>query len=64
MKIKTLIIEDEAPARRLLKEFLKSFPEVELMDECTDGFEGARKIMELKPDLIFLDVQMPRINGF
>lgn len=64
MKIKTLIIEDEAPARRLLKEFLKSYPEVELMDECTDGFEGARKIMELKPDLIFLDVQMPRINGF
>ncbi len=64
MKIKTLIIEDEAPARRLLKEFLKSFPEVEVLDECTDGFDGARKIMEHKPDLIFLDVQMPRINGF
>ena len=63
-KIKTLIIEDEAPARRLLKEFMNSFPEIELLDECTDGFEGARKIMEYKPDLIFLDVQMPRINGF
>ncbi|TVQ86091.1 MAG: response regulator [Bacteroidetes bacterium] len=64
MKIKTLIIEDEAPARRLLQEFLKEYPEVEVLEECTDGFEGAKKILELKPDLIFLDVQMPRINGF
>jgi len=63
-KIKTLIIEDEAPARRLLQEFLKEYPEVEVLEECTDGFEGAKKILELKPDLIFLDVQMPRINGF
>lgn len=63
-RIKTLIVEDEAPARRLLKEFLKEFPEIEVLEECTDGFEGARRIMELKPDLIFLDVQMPRINGF
>jgi two-component system, LytTR family, response regulator len=63
-RIKTLIIEDEAPARRLLQEFLKDFSEIELLEECTDGFEGAKKIMELKPDLIFLDVQMPRINGF
>lgn len=63
-KVKSLIIEDEAPARRLLQEFLKEYPQIEVLDECTDGFEGARKIMELKPDLIFLDVQMPRINGF
>ncbi len=63
-KILALIIEDEAPARRLLQEFLKQFPEIELLDECADGFEGAKKIMELKPDLIFLDIQMPRINGF
>ena len=63
-KIKTLIIEDEAPARRLLQEFLKEYPEVEVLEECTDGFEGTKKILELKPDLIFLDVQMPRINGF
>lgn len=63
-KVKSLIIEDEAPARRLLQEFLKEYPHIEVLDECTDGFEGARKIMELKPDLIFLDVQMPRINGF
>lgn len=63
-KVKSLIIEDEAPARRLLQEFLKEYPQIEVMGECTDGFEGARTIMELKPDLIFLDVQMPRINGF
>jgi two-component system, LytTR family, response regulator len=63
-KIRTLIIEDEAPARRLLQEFIKQFPDLELIGQCTDGFEGAKKIMEAKPDLIFLDIQMPRINGF
>jgi two-component system, LytTR family, response regulator len=63
-KIKTLIIEDEAPARRLLQEFIKQYPELELVGECTDGFDGAKKIMETRPDLIFLDIQMPRINGF
>jgi two-component system, LytTR family, response regulator len=63
-KIRTLIIEDEAPARRLLQEFINHFPELELIGQCTDGFEGAKKIMETKPDLIFLDIQMPRINGF
>ncbi len=63
-KIKTIIIEDEAPARKLLQNYLEGFDEVEVIDECTDGFQGAKKIMELKPDLIFLDIQMPRISGF
>jgi two-component system LytT family response regulator len=63
-KIRTLIIEDEAPARRLLQEFISQFPELELVGQCTDGFDGAKKIMEVNPDLIFLDIQMPRINGF
>jgi len=63
-KIKTLIIEDEAPARGLLQEYIKDYAHIELVGEGTDGFDGAKKIMELKPDLIFLDIQMPRINGF
>ncbi len=62
--VRTLIIEDEAPARRLLQEYLKDFTQLEVVGECADGFEGAKKIMELKPELIFLDIQMPRINGF
>ncbi len=62
--IRTLIIEDESPARRLIENFLQEYPQVKLIGHCSDGFEGAKKIMELKPDLIFLDIQMPRINGF
>jgi len=63
-KYKALIIEDEQPARDLLKVFLKDFPAIELLEECTDGFEGAKAIAKHKPDLVFLDIQMPRINGF
>lgn len=61
---KTIIIDDEPLARAIVKEFLKAIPEIEVVAECGDGFEGAKLIGELKPDLIFLDVQMPKINGF
>ena len=61
---KALIIEDEKPARDLLKMFLNEFSEIELLGEYEDGFEGLKAINRLKPDLIFLDIQMPRINGF
>jgi two-component system, LytTR family, response regulator len=63
-KIRTIIIEDESPARMLLKNYLLSHPRIEIIDECADGFEGAKKIMELQPDLVFLDIQMPRLTGF
>ena len=63
-KIRALIIEDEAPARHLLTSFLQQYPQIEVVAQCSDGFEGARMIMEQKPELIFLDIQMPRINGF
>jgi two-component system, LytTR family, response regulator len=63
-KIKTLIIEDEAPARDILKHYLKDHPEVEILGECSDGFAGMKAIAELKPDLIFLDIQMPKLTGF
>lgn len=63
-KIKAIIIDDEAPARRIISEYLKEYEEIVIICECEDGFEGARKILELRPDIIFLDIQMPRISGF
>ncbi len=63
-KIPTLIIEDEEPARALLKHYLQSFEEIELLGEYEDGFTGLKAINELQPELIFLDIQMPRLNGF
>jgi two-component system LytT family response regulator len=63
-KIKTVIIEDETPAREILKHYLKDFPEIEVVAECADGFCGLKTISALKPDLVFLDIQMPRLTGF
>ncbi|HRG11275.1 MAG TPA: response regulator, partial [Cyclobacteriaceae bacterium] len=59
-----LIIDDEKLARELLREFLESFPEIEIIGECSKGTEAVEQIDKLKPDLIFLDVQMPGMNGF
>lgn len=63
-RIKTIIIEDEAPARDILRFYLKDFDEIEVIAECQDGFEGLKSISELKPDLVFLDIQMPKLSGF
>lgn len=63
-KLRTVIIEDEAPARDLVKAYIKSNDNIELVGECQDGFSGVKKIMETKPDLIFLDIQMPKLTGF
>jgi len=62
--MKVIIIDDEPLARLVIKEYLLDHPEVELVAECNDGFEGVKAITQFKPDLIFLDVQMPKINGF
>jgi two-component system, LytTR family, response regulator len=59
-----LIIDDEKLARELLTEFLESFPQIEVIGECSKGTEAVEQINKLKPDLIFLDVQMPGMNGF
>ncbi len=61
---RVILIDDEPLARALLKKLLESFPDFEVIAECSDGFEGFKTIQETMPDLIFLDVQMPRINGF
>jgi two-component system, LytTR family, response regulator len=59
-----IIVEDERPARDLLKTYLEEFPEMELLGEFDNGFDGLKAINELKPDAILLDVQMPKLTGF
>ena len=61
--MKVLIIDDEPLARSLVREYLQDRPEIEVAGECGDGFEGLKQIQALKPDLVFLDIQMPRITG-
>ena len=63
MSIKTILIDDEQPARDVIRHYLKNFPEVEITGEFADGFTGLKAIQELKPDLVFLDVQMPKLTG-
>src|SRR6476620_5277450 len=62
--MKVVIIDDEMLARSIVKEYLQKHPQLELMQECADGFEGLKAIQQHQPDLIFLDIQMPKINGF
>lgn len=61
---KVIIIDDEPLARSIVAEYLQSYPELQLLQECNDGFEGIKAIMQHQPDLIFLDIQMPKITGF
>lgn len=63
-KIRTLVVDDESLARRGLIVRLQDFPQVELLDECQSARQALEKIIEHKPDLIFLDIQMPGMNGF
>ncbi len=62
--IKTIIIDDEPLARGMVREYLQHYPEFEIVQECNDGFEGVKAISQHKPDIVFLDIQMPKINGF
>lgn len=62
--IKAVIVEDEKPARDLVKNYLESVPEVEIIGEFDNGFDGLKAINELLPEVIFLDVQMPKLSGF
>lgn len=62
--IKALLIDDEPLARSIVREYLQAFPEISVIEECNDGFEGVKAIHQHQPDLIFLDIQMPKINGF
>lgn len=62
--IKAVIIDDEPLAREIVKEYLGTFTQIRILQECNDGFEGLKAIQQHQPDIIFLDVQMPKINGF
>src|SRR5512138_3607563 len=61
--IRIVIIDDEAPAREIVKHYLKEVEAVEVIAECADGFTGLKTISSLKPDLVFLDIQMPRLTA-
>ncbi len=61
---KVIIIDDEVLARNVVKEYLKDYPDFFLVDECADGLQGVKAIQEKEPNLVFLDIQMPKINGF
>lgn len=62
-KIRTVIIDDETPAREIIKYYLKDLENIEVISECADGFSGLKTISSMKPDLVFLDIQMPRLTG-
>ncbi len=62
--IRSLIVDDEPPARARVRQFLKDEPGFEIVGECGDGRQAVATIQKLQPDLVFLDVQMPRLTGF
>lgn len=59
-----LIVDDEAPARSILRDYLSRVPAVKIVGECADGLEAVRVAAEAKPDVVFLDIEMPKLNGF
>ncbi len=62
--IKVVLIDDEPLARSIVAEYLQAYSNFQIVKECNDGFEGVKAIGELQPDLIFLDIQMPKLTGF
>jgi two-component system, LytTR family, response regulator len=63
-KIRAVIVDDEDLARQILREYLRGEEDVEIVGECANGFAAVKTVAELKPDLMFLDVQMPKLDGF
>src|SRR5215469_12852853 len=63
-KIRAVIVDDEDLSRQMLRELLCRHPEIEIEAECANGFEAVKAVTELKPDLLFLDIQMPKLDGF
>lgn len=64
IKLKTIVVDDESLARKLLLSCLKNLTEIEVLTECVNGREAVAAVLELEPDLMFLDINMPGLNGF
>jgi two-component system LytT family response regulator len=62
--IRAIIVDDEGLARSIIREYLAERPDIQIVAECSNGFEAVKAVTELKPNLAFLDVQMPKLNGF
>jgi len=62
--MRVIIVDDEALARALLREYLGAHADITIVADCANGFEAVKAIAELQPDLVFLDIQMPKLNGF
>jgi two-component system, LytTR family, response regulator len=62
--LRAVIVDDEEPARQYVRELLLAHPEIDIVAECANGFEAVKAASELNPDLLFLDVQMPKLDGF
>jgi two-component system LytT family response regulator len=63
-RIRAALVDDEELARRVLRELLAAHPDVEIVGECANGFEAVKLVTEQRPDLLLLDVQMPKLDGF
>ncbi|MCG2584212.1 LytTR family DNA-binding domain-containing protein [Massilia sp. TS11] len=62
--MRVIIVDDEELARMVVREFLRKQPDIDILAECANGFEAVKAITELEPDLVFLDIQMPKLDGF
>ena len=63
-KLTAMIVDDEDLARAIVRELLKPHADIEILGECANGFEAVKLVSERKPDLLFLDIQMPKLDGF
>jgi two-component system LytT family response regulator len=63
-RLTAIIVDDEELARAVIREMLKAHPDIEILGECANGFEAVKMVTEQKPDLLFLDIQMPKLDGF
>jgi two-component system LytT family response regulator len=62
--LRTIIVDDEDLARSVVREHLAAHRDIQVVAECSNGFEAVKAVAELSPDILFLDVQMPKLDGF
>src|SRR5437016_2218290 len=62
--LRIIVVDDEPLARSVLREYAAADPTIEVVADCANGFEAVKAVADLKPDLVLLDVQMPKLDGF